>query len=84
MVGSWDRLRPGLARALDAGVPFPPELVPAHFPDDAPLLGAVALAVDAAPEGCTPIPARATGRCAPTAACRTPARTGTLTESLQS
>jgi glucokinase len=48
MVGSWDRLRPGLARALDAGTPFPPELVPARFPDDAPLRGAVALAVDAA------------------------------------
>jgi glucokinase len=48
MVGSWDRLRPGLARALDAGTPFPPELVPARFPADAPLLGAVALAADAA------------------------------------
>jgi glucokinase len=48
MVGSWDRLRPSLARALDAGTPFPPELVPARFPDDAPLRGAVALAVDAA------------------------------------
>ena len=48
MVGSWARLRPGLARALDAGTPFPPELVPARFPADAPLLGAVALAADAA------------------------------------
>jgi hypothetical protein len=55
MVGSWDRLRPGLAGALDAGTPFPPELVPARFPDDAPLRGAVALAVDAA----AAIPARA-------------------------
>jgi hypothetical protein len=29
-------------------VPFPPELVVARFPYDAPLLGAVALAVEAA------------------------------------
>jgi glucokinase len=48
MVRSWDRIRPRLQHALRAGVPFPPELVVAHFPHDAPLLGAVALAVDAA------------------------------------
>jgi glucokinase len=48
MVRSWDRIGPRLAQALQAGVPFPPELVVAHFPEDAPLLGAVALAVDAA------------------------------------
>jgi glucokinase len=48
MTGSWDRLRPGLERALSAGVPFPPELVLAAFPFDAPLIGAVALAVEAA------------------------------------
>jgi glucokinase len=47
MARSWDRLHPGLASALAVGVPFPPELVLSHFPDDAPLLGAVALAVDA-------------------------------------
>ena len=47
MVRSWDRLRPGLQDALSAGVPFPPELVAARFPSDAPLIGAVALAVDA-------------------------------------
>ncbi|HEV2374730.1 MAG TPA: ROK family protein [Streptosporangiaceae bacterium] len=47
MVGSWERLRPGLQQALNAGVPFPPELVAARFPSDAPLIGAVALAVDA-------------------------------------
>jgi glucokinase len=51
MVRSWDRLRPGLHHALAVGVPFPPELVVARFPDDAPLIGAVALAVDAAREG---------------------------------
>jgi glucokinase len=48
MVGSWDRLRPGLQEALGAGVPFPPELVIARFPVDAPLIGAVVLAMDAA------------------------------------
>jgi glucokinase len=48
MARSWDRIGPRLTQALQAGVPFPPELVVAHFPEDAPLLGAVALAVDAA------------------------------------
>jgi glucokinase len=48
LVGSWDRIRPRLRHALSSGVPFPPELVIAHFPDNAPLIGAVALAVDAA------------------------------------
>ena len=47
MVGSWDRLRPALQDALTAGVPFPPGLVAARFPSDAPLIGAIALAVDA-------------------------------------
>jgi glucokinase len=50
MTGSWERLRPGLERSLTAGVPFPPELVLARFPFDAPLIGAVALAVEAAEE----------------------------------
>ena len=48
LVRSWERLRPGLEQALKAGTPFPPELVTARFPDDAPLIGAVALAADAA------------------------------------
>ena len=48
LVRSWDRIRPGLQRALSSGVPFPPELVVARFPYDAPLLGAVAMAVEAA------------------------------------
>jgi glucokinase len=47
LVRSWDQIRPGLQRALSTGVPFPPELVVARFPYDAPLLGAVAMAVDA-------------------------------------
>jgi len=48
MVRSWARIRPRLQDALQHGTPFPPELVVAHFPHDAPLLGAVAMAVDAA------------------------------------
>jgi glucokinase len=48
MVRSWDHIRPRLQHALSAAVPFPPELVVARFPHDAPLLGAVAMAIDAA------------------------------------
>jgi predicted NBD/HSP70 family sugar kinase len=48
MVRSWDQLRDGLRRALDAAVPYPPELVPAEFPFDAPLMGALALGTAAA------------------------------------
>ena len=48
---SWDRIRPRLEEALLSGVPYPPDLVLAHFPQEAPLLGAVALAVDAATAG---------------------------------
>lgn len=47
LVRSWDRMAPRLTSALAAGTPFPPELVVARFPYDAPLLGAIALAVDA-------------------------------------
>jgi glucokinase len=47
MARSADRIMPTLAKALRAAVPFPPELVVADFPDDAPLLGAIAIAVDA-------------------------------------
>jgi glucokinase len=54
MTRSWDRIQPRLADALLAGVPYPPDLVLAHFPHDAPLLGAVALAVDAAAAPVTP------------------------------
>jgi predicted NBD/HSP70 family sugar kinase len=50
MVRSWDMLRDGLRRALDAAVPFPPELVRAAFPYDAPLMGALALGLAAARE----------------------------------
>jgi glucokinase len=48
MVRSWDRFRPTLADALAAAVPFPPELVLAAYPFDAPLIGALAMATDAA------------------------------------
>jgi predicted NBD/HSP70 family sugar kinase len=48
LVRSADRIMPTLTHALNAAVPFPPELVIADFPDDAPLLGAIAIAVDAA------------------------------------
>lgn len=47
MTASWDRLHDGLRRALDAGVPYPPELMLAHFPFDAPLRGALLLATAA-------------------------------------
>jgi glucokinase len=65
MTGSWERLRPGLERALRAGVPFPPELVLAEFPFDAPLIGAVALAVEAAQDRRGTVTAHADGRLRP-------------------
>jgi len=50
MARSWHRIQPVLADALAKAVPYPPALVLADFPYDAPLLGAVALAVDTAGE----------------------------------
>jgi len=50
MARSWDQLKDGLRAALDAAVPFPPELVLARFPYDAPLRGALALGIAAARE----------------------------------
>jgi glucokinase len=50
MVRSWDVVGPRLRTALDMAVPYPPELVPAAFPYDAPLIGALALGVEAAQE----------------------------------
>jgi glucokinase len=50
MVRSWDVIGPRLRAALDAAVPFPPELVPAAYPYDAPLIGALAAGVEAANE----------------------------------
>ena len=48
MVRSWERLRGPLEQALKSGVPFPPELVLAAYPFDAPLVGALALGAEAA------------------------------------
>jgi glucokinase len=48
MVRSWDLIYPPLRAALDAAVPYPPELVTAAFPYDAPLIGALAHGVAAA------------------------------------
>jgi glucokinase len=47
MTRSWDRIRPQLDAALNSAAPYRPELVLADFPFDAPLMGALALAVDA-------------------------------------
>jgi glucokinase len=54
MVRSWQHIEGGLRRALDAAAPFPPELVRAAYPYDAPLLGALALGNDAAHQRSTP------------------------------
>ena len=62
MTGSWERLRPGLEQALRAGVPYPPELVLAEFPFEAPLIGAIALAVEAAQDRLGTVTARVDGR----------------------
>jgi glucokinase len=48
LVGSWDRIGPPLQRAVRADVPYPPDLVPARYRYDAPLVGAIALACEAA------------------------------------
>jgi glucokinase len=45
---SWATIAPRLRAALDAAVPFPPDLALAQFPFDAPLVGALALGVEAA------------------------------------
>jgi glucokinase len=54
MVRSWDRIEPQLRTALEAFVPYPPELVRAAFPYDASLAGAVTLAIEAAHAGAHP------------------------------
>jgi glucokinase len=48
MARSWERLQGPLEQALKSGVPFPPELVMATYPFDAPLVGALALGAEAA------------------------------------
>ena len=59
MTGSWSDLGPRLQRAISAHTPFPVEIILARHPFDAPLLGALALALAAATEPQTalePIP----------------------------
>jgi glucokinase len=53
MVRSWERFEGPLRRALDGSVPFPPELVVGAYPYDAPLRGAVSLALEAAVDSTT-------------------------------
>jgi glucokinase len=48
LVRSWELIGPRLRAALDAAVPYPPELVIAAFPYDAPLIGALVHGVAAA------------------------------------
>ncbi len=48
LVRSWPVIEAGLRRALRAAVPYPPELVIARFPHDAPLIGALTLGITAA------------------------------------
>jgi glucokinase len=43
LVRSWDVIGPVVRSALEAAVPYPPDVVPAARPFDAPLLGALAL-----------------------------------------
>jgi glucokinase len=50
MARSWERLEGPLRRALEANVPYPPELVLGAYPFDAALVGAIALGVEAAEE----------------------------------
>jgi glucokinase len=49
LMGAAGQILPRVAAQLQRSVPFPPELVPASFVDDAPLVGALALAAQAAP-----------------------------------
>ncbi|HYX51108.1 MAG TPA: hypothetical protein VE843_15280 [Ktedonobacteraceae bacterium] len=47
LMGSGDRILAALSSRLRSAVPFPPELVAAHFVHDSALRGAVSLALDA-------------------------------------
>jgi glucokinase len=51
MMASGQRVLAALERRLQRALPFPPDLVCARFVHDAALRGAVALALDAVPEG---------------------------------
>ncbi|WP_433305179.1 ROK family protein [Actinoplanes sp. CA-030573] len=54
MMGAAEHIMPRVAAALRRSVPFPPALAKARFADDAPLVGAMALAQDSAPAGAAP------------------------------
>ncbi|WP_203885365.1 ROK family protein [Planotetraspora kaengkrachanensis] len=46
MMGAASSIMPRLREAVRQAVPYPPEVVPARFVDDAPLYGAIAMALD--------------------------------------
>jgi glucokinase len=46
LMGAADSILPVLQNAVQAAVPFPPRIVPAHFRYDAALHGAAAMALD--------------------------------------
>jgi glucokinase len=64
MVGSWDVIGPALHAALEAHVPYPPELVLGAFPYDAALRGAVETGLRLARSGDTSGAAAASPRAA--------------------
>jgi glucokinase len=49
MVGAATHILPRVEATLSRSVPFPPKLLAARFVDDAPLVGAMALALESAP-----------------------------------
>jgi len=48
MLGAATHILPRVAATLSRSVPFPPKLLAARFVDDAPLVGAMALALESA------------------------------------
>jgi glucokinase len=51
MMSAAPHILPRISALAARAVPFPPEIVAARFVHDAPLLGAIALALDAAGSG---------------------------------
>jgi glucokinase len=51
MVRSWSLIEPALRGVLTSSVPYPPELVLGAFPYEAPLVGAISMAIEAALQG---------------------------------
>jgi glucokinase len=60
LMGAAEVLLPRLRRAVDRGAPVPPDVVAAHHPFDAPLVGAILLAAGALDDGRTSDDNRAT------------------------